>query len=633
MKTGICISTALLLVVSSASAAEAPPKEVVIVPITTIDHTTGGTHGYHRPSTMGRWAYSLRKYGLSTEFNSGPKGVQRGRVVKGDSVGHVPLTNFEFDREYYGTVMIGEPPQAFKVDFDTGSSKFILSTKGCSPCSGTSHYDPTASSTFRLHSNSDNISGNSTSLSSMPSKSNTWRITYGDMSQAEGYLGQDHVMIDNLLIKNQQLALVTSESENFDEAIDGIMGLSFGAFSSSSQRSGSDTTNANTASSFSSLLPSATTALPMTVFENIMDQGLVDRGVFSFYLGKATRGGGGELIFGGMNLDRIQKGHEIVYTPVTRTKYWEINVENIYVADKRVRYRSAQSVSLLNTKRNMSLEENNNDRDNNSIVQSGSNKRNQSSQQQQRQQKRTTASLTRTPKSNIAGIVDTGTTLLIVPVRLSVAIHDLIPGAHVRGQSWVLPCDLAGSDDHSRDKDDRKVELEIEGHKFAIPFEDLVRESIEHDAADTEAIAEVKGRGGGEKGEDPNLYSADDDDGGGEGNGRVAPSSVFFDTNVGSMPAQGSPSAFASASETEAGTESQRAASMGRNKNRRPQGQPRLCFSGIQASGANFMIIGGLFIKNNYVVFDQEKRQVGFAPLKLADRVDSQAVESAGVKV
>ncbi|KAG0261509.1 hypothetical protein BG011_000973 [Mortierella polycephala] len=628
MKTGICIPTALLLVVSSASAAETLPKEVfkqVIVPITTIDHTAGGTHGYHRSSTMGRWAYSLRKYGLSTELKGGPKSVQRGQVVEDGSVGRVPLIDFGFDREYYGTVMVGEPPQAFKIDFDTGSSKFILSTKGCNPCSGTSHYDPAASNTFRLYGDSDsNISGNNTY-----SKSNTWRITYGDMSQAEGYFGQDHVMIDNLLIKNQQLALVTRESENFDEVIDGIMGLSFGALSSSSRRSESGTANANATLPSSSSLPSTATALPMTVFENMMDQGLVDRGIFSFYLGKATRGGGGELIFGGMDLDRIQKGHEIVYTPVTKTKYWEINVENIYVVGKRVQYRSTRSVSLINTKRDVNLQENNNDTDDNNIDRSDNNKHQQSSQHQQRQQKRATASLTRTSKSNIAGIVDTGTTLLIVPVRLSVAIHNLIPGAHVRDQSWILPCDLVGSDDHSKDKDDRKVELEIEGHKFAIPFEDLVREPIEHDAADAETTAEVKGKGRDEKDEDPSLYSTNSGESEGEGNGRVVPNSVFFDSGVDGVLAQGS----SSTSATEAGAKSRRAASTRKNKKGRPQVQPRLCFSGIQASGANFMIIGDLFIKNNYVVFDQEKQQVGFAPLKLADRVDSQVVKGAGVKM
>jgi len=37
-----------------------------------------------------------------------------------------------------------------------------------------------------------------------------------------------------------------------------------------------------------------------------------------------------------------------------------------------------------------------------------------------------------------------------------------------------------------------------------------------------------------------------------------------------------------------------------------------MCFSDIQPSSACFMIIGDVFIKNNYVVFDQEHKRIGW---------------------
>ncbi|KAF9155446.1 hypothetical protein BG015_009822 [Linnemannia schmuckeri] len=348
---------------------------------------------------------------LNSSGGKGPQGRQRGRVADETNLARIPLVDYDFDREYYGTVMIGTPPQAFKIDFDTGSSQFIISSKDCIECSGTTHYDSSASSTFRAN-------------------GKPWTITYGDQSHASGYLGHDQILLDNIRVKNQQLALVTSESTGFDDTIDGIMGLAFGSLSTS-------------------------IASTRTVFENMMAQGVVERGIFSFYLGKASRGGGGEVMFGGMDLSRILEGENVVWTEVTKAKYWQIDVEDVFVDGKAIS--------------------------------------------------------------------------LVVPETLADAIHHKIPGAQEFGTSWALPCDLAPTSPPSSSptSSTSKVELQISNKRFGIPFEDLVRE-------ETDTLG--------------------------------------------------------------------------------------LCYSGIQSSTAGFMIIGDMFIKNNYVIFDQEKRRVGIAPLKIEPR-------------
>ncbi|KAG0379430.1 1,3-beta-glucanosyltransferase [Mortierella sp. AD032] len=389
---------------------------------------------------------------------------------------------------------------------------------------------------------------------------NAWHITYGDMSHAEGFLGRDHVTLGGLAgvdiqggnagggrggltVQHQELALVTSESANFDDAIDGIMGLAFGALSSSGSTENTGNRNGSGA---------ATKPATKTVFENMMSQGLVNKGVFSFYLGKTSRGGGGEVLFGGWDASRIQEGKELVFTNVTRPKYWQINVENVFVEGKRVDYTVVKTVTYLTPKTPPSP--------------STDNKGGK--------------------RSNIAGIMDTGTTLVIVPFRLANAIHELIPGARMMGQSWAVPCNL-GKQTHAATG---KVELQIEGARFAIPFEDMVREPVE--------------RSGG---------LADEE----------SPSS--FDNNPPSAHKANS----VDIEEDNANTgDATKGASM---KKSSKDGNEHYCFSGIQPSGSNFMIIGDVFIKNNYVVFDQEHQRVGIAPLRLADTLPSEAPEELDV--
>ncbi|KAF9952970.1 hypothetical protein BGZ72_005784 [Mortierella alpina] len=431
MKVHVGITAALALAYASTTVAIAAQEEYLKIPIKTVN-------GPIRLSTMGRWRHTLRKYGLShkesaaelgvaTEAVGGPRGYQRGRALSESNMARIPLVDYDYDREYYGIVMIGQPPQSFKIDFDTGSSQFIIAAKGCAQCSGTTHYDPAVSKTFRAN-------------------GKPWRITYGDQSHAAGYLGWDHITIDGIRVKDQQLALVTNESAGFDDTIDGIMGLAFGGLS-------------------------ASIASTKTVFENMMAQKLVEKGIFSFYLGKSSLQGGGEFIFGGMDLDRVAPGHQITYTPVTRARYWQINIGNVFVNGKSV------------------------------LTNSGGKKRKGARKEE-----------------GLTGIMDTGTTLMVVPEKLGQTIHQRIKGAKLEDPSYTVPCDLA------RHYPGARVELEIEGKRFGIPFEDLVREETEL-----------------------------------------------------------------------AGT----------------------CFSGIQTSSAEFLIIGDVFIKNNYVVFDQANKRVGIAPLKL----------------
>ncbi|KAF8936405.1 hypothetical protein BGZ58_004222 [Dissophora ornata] len=358
--------------------------------------------GLARSNTPGRRAYALRKFGLAKS---------KANLASASLQTIVPLVDVGFDIEYYGVVKIGTPKQSFKMQFDTGSSRFVLSTKGCAQCSGDIHFDYKASSSFSA------------------GKEEPWNIRYEDGSYASGFVGYDDVTLGNITAHGQNLNLVMNESTDFDDTIDGVIGLSFGRLSSST-----------------------------TVFENMMAQKQVPMGIFAFYLGKQSLNGGGEAVFGGLDMHRVLPGHDITYTKVIQPLYWSVGFRNVFM-------------------------------DGNALVDSKISK----------------------SSWTFPAIIDTGSTLLLVPEKIASWVHKQIAGAKGFGGMWTVPCGSTLG----------KIEFDIEGVRFAVPGEDLVRERT------------------------------------------------------------------------------------------RIQG---LCFSAIQSSNANYMIIGDIFLKNNYVVFDQENERVGFAP-------------------
>lgn len=66
-------------------------------------------------------------------------------------------------------------------------------------------------------------------------------------------------------------------------------------------------------------------------FYNMLNQGLLDEPVFSFRLG-LNEEGGGEVVFGGV--DKAAYQGEIIYVPVRRKAYWEVELESFSVGNE-----------------------------------------------------------------------------------------------------------------------------------------------------------------------------------------------------------------------------------------------------------------------------------------------------------
>ena len=174
---------------------------------------------------------------------------------------------------------------------DTGSSNLWVPSSACGSIACYLHqkYDSSASSSYQKN-------------------GSEFQIRYGS-GEVAGIISEDTLRIGDLKVKNQLFGEATNEpglAFAFGR-FDGIFGLGF------------DSNSVN-------YIPPP--------FYNMIDQGLLDEPVFSFYLGSTESDLESEVTFGGV--DKSHYKGKMTKIPLRREASWEVNFDTITVGEDSV---------------------------------------------------------------------------------------------------------------------------------------------------------------------------------------------------------------------------------------------------------------------------------------------------------
>ncbi|KAJ6179811.1 hypothetical protein N7519_010272 [Penicillium mononematosum] len=216
-----------------------------------------------------------------------PQQVLDDKVVHGMQHHDLPLDSY-LNAQYFTKIELGTPPQSFKVILDTGSSNLWVPSKNCDSIACALHkkYNSSLSSTYERN-------------------DTHFAISYGS-GRLQGYMSRETLAIGDIQIQGQLFAEATEEIGRafMVGKFDGVLGLGFDSLS---------------------ILH---TPPP---FYTMLEQNLLDKPVFAFYLTDEKHGEGSEVTFGGF--DKSHYHGDLAIIPLRKRSFWEVDLNAVTLGD------------------------------------------------------------------------------------------------------------------------------------------------------------------------------------------------------------------------------------------------------------------------------------------------------------
>jgi hypothetical protein len=199
---------------------------------------------------------------------------------------------------YYGSIMVGTPPQEFSVIFDTGSGNVIIPDDSCrvAGCVHHDRFDADDSKTaIDINLGGDVVSGDFRDMVT---------ITFGT-GEIDGIYLEDKVCVSpGTCATNRFIASTRQTASPFAHLeFDGIVGLGF---------------------------PALAEGNGFSLLGELVKAGTLHKHQFAIFLGENQD----EITFGGFRKQRMQNPSNIFWTPVTKQYYWQLEVEDMFAGDK-----------------------------------------------------------------------------------------------------------------------------------------------------------------------------------------------------------------------------------------------------------------------------------------------------------